>query len=538
MPAADPGAEWAALEGALATTAADIRVARATVVGPAGEYEAGIFDAHLLFLEDEALLGPARARIFGGGASGARAWADAVREAAAAWDALDDAYLRARAADLRGLGDQVLRHLLGLPPATATPAEGIVVAGDLSPAQAAALDRGLVRGVVSALGGPTSHGAILARALGIPAVVGAGRQILSVAEGTPLVLDGEAGTVTVDPPPAVVLAARERRDLWMRRQASARRGARSPAVTLDGLSVRVDANVAAPGDVPAALAAGADGVGLLRTEFLFLESARMPGEDEQESAYRVVAEALEGRPLTLRTLDAGADKRLPYLPLAAEQNPYLGVRGIRLGLEHPDLLAAQLRAALRVAADHPLRIMFPMVTTVDELRRAREILEEAAASLRAAGVAAPARVEAGIMVEVPAAALTIEALVPHAHFFSLGTNDLAQYVLAADRGNGAVAALADALHPAVLQLIGRTAEAGARGGRAVAVCGELAGDPQAIPLLVGLGVAELSMSPARIAAAKEAVRATDAGDARRLARQALAAGSAGEVRALIARASR
>jgi len=545
-PSPDREADWVALERALVATAGDIRRTRASVAGRASDYDAAIFDAHLLFLDDEALLGPAREGVMRDGQNAARAWADSVAAAAAAWQALDDPYLRARAADLRSVGDQVLRHLLDLPadvgpgdgPGVASldpGAAGIVVAPDLTPAQAASLDPARVLGVACACGGPTSHGAILARSLGIPAVVGAGRALLGVAEGTLLALDGEAGTITIDPPAATVQALEDRRATRAREEAEAQTRALLPAVTRDGTLVRVEANVAGPEDVSAAVAAGADGVGLLRTEFLFLGADHPPTEDEQERAYRAVAEGLGGRQLTLRTLDAGADKQLPYLPLEREQNPNLGLRGIRLGLIHPELLSAQLRAALRVAADHPVRVMFPMVATVGEVRRARELLDEARASLVAAGVAVPERIEVGMMVEVPAAALMVEAFVPHVDFFSLGTNDLAQYVFAADRGNAAVAALADALHPAVLRLIDRVARAAADGGRSVAVCGEIAGDPLAIPVLLGLGIAELSMAAARISRVKQAARATDLAAARRLAGKALTAESAAEVRRLAGR---
>jgi len=541
-PSQDREADWAALERALIATADDICRAQAAVAGRASHYDAAIFDAHLLFLEDEALLGPAREGVMRDGNNAARAWADAVAAAVAAWQALDDPYQRARAGDLRNVGDQVLRHLLD-PSADAGPAcvsldpgaASIVVAPDLTPAEAAGLDPAHVVGVACALGGPTSHGAILARSLGIPAVMGAGRALLGVADGTRLALDGEAGTITVDPPAATVQALEDRRARRARDEAEAQSKAHLPAVTRDGVLVHVAANAAGPTDVPAAVAAGADGVGLLRTEFLFLEADHIPAEDEQERAYRAVAEGLGGRPLTLRTLDVGADKQLPYLPLEREQNPNLGLRGIRLGLRHPELLSGQLRAALRVAADHPVRVMFPMVAAVDEVRRARELLDEARASLVAAGVAVPERIEVGIMVEVPAAALIVEAFVPHVDFFSLGTNDLAQYVFAADRGNAEVAALADALHPAVLRLIDRVARAAAEGGRGVAVCGELAGDPLAIPLLLGLGVTELSMAAARIPAAKQIVRATDVGAAAETAARALAAGSAVAVRELAGR---
>ena len=585
----DPAADWAALQDALAAAGDDISRARDSVAARASGYDAAIFDAHLLFLEDEALLGPARAAIFEQGRNAARAWADAVSDAAAAWEALDDPYLRARAADLRGVGNQVLARLLEVSSelvgadssgssvagvaggadsthaagagadATGAAAPGILLARDLTPAEIAALAHSSVIGVACAFGGPTSHSAILARSLGIPAVVGVGETLLGVADGTTLTLDGEAGTVTVDPSPAALRAAeglRARRDL---EAAEAQEKAHLPALTRDDRVVLVEANVSEPGDVEAALAAGADGIGLLRTELLFLAADHLPSEDEQEKAYRAVAASLGGRPLVVRTLDVGADKQLPYLPLAAEQNPFLGLRGIRLGLSRPELLAAQFRAILRVAADYPVQILLPMVATVDEVRRASRVLEQAGewlasagvgaapaartiASARttaadAAGVAAARRVELGIMVEVPATALLVEDFVPYVDFFSLGTNDLAQYVLAADRGNAAVAPLSDALHPAVLRLIERVARVAGEHDRRVALCGEAAGDPLAIPILLGLGVTELSMDPRRIATAKQIVRATELGAARQLAARALAAESAAEVRRFAAESS-
>ena len=536
-PSQQPEGDWAALQRALAAVAEDLEQAQSAAAGRAGDYEAEIFDAQALFLSDEALLEPARDKVFRQRLNPARAWVDAVSEALAAWEALDDPYQRARAADLRAVGEQVLRRLLDQPARVAPAAEGIVVATDLTPAQTVGLDHALVQAIACAAGGPNSHSAILARSLGIPAVVGLGPSLLGVAEGVLLALDGEAGTVTVKPSPAALRAAEERRTRRERQEVEARRLARQPAATRDGVIVHVAANVAAAADAAGAVAAGADGVGLLRTEFLFLEADHMPGEDEQERAYRTAAEALDGRPLTIRTLDIGADKQLPYLPQPDEQNPFLGLRGIRLSLRHPEFLSAQLRAALRIAADHPVRIMFPMVSTVDELRRAREVLDEARASLTAAGSTVPVHLEVGIMVEVPATALLIESFVPHVDFFSVGTNDLAQYVMAAERGNAEVAALADPLHPAVLRLIERTARAAAEGGRWAAMCGEVAGHPLATPLLLGLGIAELSMAPSAIAAVKQAVRATGLGQAKELAAEAMASESAADVRMLCAAAS-
>ena len=423
-----------------------------------------------------------------------------------------------------------------LAPTPARPASdvSIVIAPDLAPAAIALLDRATALGVACAFGGPTSHGAILARSLGIPAVVACGAELMSVAEGTLLVLDGEAGTVTVAPTAAIVRQAETRRTHRAAVEAEAHARACQPAVTRGGLAVEVTANVAGPGEIAAALADGADGVGILRTEFLFLAGDRLPDEDEQAAVYRSMAEELGGRPLVVRTLDVGADKQLPYLPLAREDNPYLGVRGIRLGLKHLELLNGQLRAVLRASAAHPVRLLLPMVTTLDELLRVRELLDAARRSLAAAGFALPQRLEVGIMVEVPAVALMAEAFVPHVDFFSVGTNDLTQYVLAADRGNAEVAALGDALHPAVLRLIGAVARAAGDAGLPVAVCGEIAGDPLAAPILLGLGVTALSMSSPRIALAKQVVRVVEPDAARRLAAQALAADSTAQVRELAA----
>jgi phosphocarrier protein FPr len=531
----DPEADLHALDDALRATAADIDAQRAAVAGRAGAYQAAIFDAHRLFLTDEMLLEPVRAAIRRGRAAPG-AWRASVDAMAREWEDLSDEYLRARAADLRSVGLQVLAHLLGVPaPSPRLDGQGILVAPDLTPADAAGLDPALALGIATAFGGPTSHAAILARSLGIPAVVGLGEGALTIAEGTPLALDGDAGLLHVQPSAELAAELEERRRGRAEADAVARAEARSPAVTFDGTAVEVAANVGSPEEIAAAVDAGCDGVGLFRTEFLFMERGRMPSEDEQEVAYRRAAEGLGGRPMVIRTLDVGADKPLPYLAQPPEANPFLGVRGLRLGLERPDLLDAQLRAILRVAADgHPVRVMFPMVATLDELRAARDAVRAAAEGL---GIGPPDGLQVGIMVEVPSAALTAAILAPEADFFSVGTNDLTQYALAADRGNERVAALSDALHPAVLRLIGLTCEAAVGHGRWVGVCGELAGDALATPVLLGLGVRELSMSAPAIPGVKRAVRAVDMGRARELAARALEQPTAAAVRAMLRSAS-
>jgi multiphosphoryl transfer protein len=526
----DPGAELRSFEEAIAATAEDIEAQRAAVAERAGAYQAAIFDAHRLFLQDEMLLAPVRGSIRGQRSAPA-AWISAVEAMAAEWEALEDEYLRARAADLRSVGLQVLAHLLGVPvPRPRLEGPGILVASDLTPADAAGLDPALTLGVATAFGGPTSHAAILARSLGIPAVVGLGEGALQIAEGTALGLDGDAGLLYVEPSPDLAAELEERRRARAEADRSARAEARAPARTLDGATVEVAANVGSPEEIAAAVDAGCDGVGLFRTEFLFMERDQMPSEDEQETAYRRAAEELGDRPMVVRTLDVGADKPLPYLAQPPEPNPFLGIRGLRLGLERPDLLETQLRAILRVAADHPVRVMFPMVATLEELRSARAALGAAAEGL---GRPLPAGLQVGIMVEVPSAALTASALAPEADFFSIGTNDLTQYTLAADRGNERVASLSDALHPAVLRLIAATCSAAAEHGRWVGVCGELAGNEAATPVLLGLGATELSMSAPAIPAVKRAVRAVDLGRARELAARAIELPSGAAVRELL-----
>ncbi|MEZ0233392.1 MAG: phosphoenolpyruvate--protein phosphotransferase [Actinomycetota bacterium] len=531
-PGADPASELSALEAAVRATGDAIVAQRNAVAERAGEDEARIFDAHLLFLRDAALLGPAREAIAARGRNAAAAWRDAVEAVAVGWDVLDDEYMRARAIDLRSVGTQVLARILGLVvPAPRLDEPGILVAADLTPADTAGLDPATALGIVTAHGGPTSHAAVLARALGIPAVVGVGPRVLSLTEGSPLAVDGARGEVVVDPPPDVVETFESERRGRAARLATSLVRAGEPATTLDGTAIEVAANVGGPAEVAAAVGAGADGIGLFRTEFLFMDRDTLPDEHEQEAAYRAAAEALDGRPLLVRTLDAGADKPVAALAQAHEANPFLGVRGIRLGLARPELLLAQLRALLRVGVEHPVRVMFPMVATTGELDAAR-----AAVDLAREGIGLSPAIEIGIMVEVPSAALTAGTLAARADFFSIGTNDLTQYTLAADRGNEHVAELNDPLHPAVLRLIAATAEGAEAHGRWVGVCGELAGDELATPLLLGLGVRELSMAVPAIATVKDAVRSTTLVDARAIAARALRCESASEVRDLLASA--
>lgn len=528
----DPARERAAFDAALKAVGGELRAGRAALVTRAGEDEAAILDANLGLLDDPALLDAVRARIDDRSPSAA-AVADTVAELSADYAALEDPYLRARASDLEDVGARLVRRLVGRPePVPALTEPGVLLAPDLSPADTATLDPALVRGIATAGGGPTGHGAILARALGVPAVMGLGAQLLELSDGTELALDGSAGTVVVAPEPAMRRLLEDQARMLVERGRAERAAALAPARTRDGRRVEVLANIGSSADAERAVALGAEGVGLLRTEFLFADRATLPDEREQEVAYRAIAERMEGRPLTLRTLDAGADKPLRALPQPPEANPFLGARGIRLALLEPELLLVQLRAALRVAADHPLRVMLPMVATLDELRAARALAALAREQLAEEGARLPRALELGIMVEVPAAALAAPRLAAEADFFSIGTNDLSQYVMAAERGNPRVADLADGLQPAVLALIRMTVEAADAAGRRVAVCGELAADPLAVALLVGLGVHELSVSPPAVPSVKRVLRELDFPDAQQRAKSALTAASALEVRAL------
>lgn len=532
-PAGTPAEERAALRRACDAVRDQIGARRDRLAAEAGPAEAEILDALGLVLDDEAILGPARTAIEHG-MSAARAWADAVAAMTARYEALEDPYQRERAADLEDVARRVLVALAAAPPTnepTAPAPKAILATRELTPIDAAGLDPAAVAGIATARGGPTSHGAILARALGVPAVVGLGDHVTRLPDGTPAILDGGAGHLIPDPPRDERRRYAERRAAALAAAEEARARAHEPATTRDGVAVEVAANAGGPRDAGAAVAAGADGVGLLRTEFAFLGRDSEPTEDEQAALYAEAAAALGGRPLVVRTLDAGADKPLPYLAMAREDNPFLGVRGVRLGLQRPALLRAQLRAIVRAAAEHEhVKLMFPMVATREELRAARALLDDAR---RETGAEPRAGFEAGIMVEVPSAALTAPALAPEVDFFSIGTNDLTQYALAAERGNAAVAGLADGLHPAVLTLIGAVCEAARAHGRWVGVCGELAADPVAVPLLIGLGVRELSVAAPSVGAVKAAVRALDTGAAAELARAARAAASAAEVRALV-----
>jgi phosphocarrier protein FPr len=524
----DPREEQRQLEGAIAKARNQLESLRTKLQEQSDADKAAIFEAHEELLDDPDLHSIATSLI-SKGKSAAFAWREAVETHARVLESLKNELFVARAGDLRDVGKRVLESLAGgergaLPD---VPPDTILIAEDLSPTDIASLDRSRVRGFGTTLGGATSHVAILARSFDIPAVTGIDPRALDLPNGTPVILDGTKGTVIVAPDQDEVKRISERQERHAARRAAALETAHGPATTTDGQRIEVVANIAGPADAEQVVQLGGEGVGLLRSEFLFMSRAQPPTEDEQFEAYSTVTRTLgPGRPLIIRTLDVGGDKPIAYLPITPEVNPFLGERGIRVSLNHPEMLRTQVRAILRASQHGSVRVMFPMIATLAELREARKLLDEERERL---GVSP---IEVGIMIEIPAAALMARQFAREVDFFSIGSNDLTQYTLAMDRGHPKLAPKIDGLSPAVLQLIAMTTRAAKIEGKWVGVCGGIASDPQAAPLLIGLGVAELSVSLPTIPAIKAQIRTLDMTACKQLAQQALELESAAEVRAL------
>jgi phosphocarrier protein FPr len=538
---ADPAAEWPRLQTAIDEATREIAAVQRQAVRQVGQAEAAIFEAHGLVLQDPDLLETVRERLRREGENAEWAWQQSIAELAETYRAMDDAYMQARAADIEDVGRRVLQQLLGVEPPSLEFAEpSILIAADLNPSDTARLNPDLVLGICTEFGGATAHSAILARALGIPAVVGLGHDLWRIGEGQTVAIDGEVGLCWTQPEADELTRLGAKREAWLAGRQRAKSAGQGAAVTRDAYRVEVAANVGSPNDIARALEFGAEGVGLFRTEFLFMDRDNAPSEDEQFEAYRSAAEQLDGAPLIIRTLDVGGDKPLPYLDMGEEANPFLGWRGIRFCLDRPHIFKPQLRAILRAGVlgdGRPanVKIMFPMIGTVAEVRAARRVLVEVEEEMRAEGQPFDARMEVGIMVEVPSAVAVADQLAREVDFFSIGTNDLTQYVMAADRGNSQVAGLVNALQPAVLRMIRQTAEAGRAAGIWTGMCGEMAGNPLATPLLIGFGLTELSMSAPSIPAVKEAVRALTLAEAQRVAHEALQLATAEEVSELLQR---
>ncbi len=497
-----------------------------------GEEQAAIFEAHLFILQDPDLIDRVHQHIENFHENAASAWSTAINELATSYRNLSDAYQQQRAADVLDIGNQVLFALLGQPPSTRREFRESVIlyAQEITPTETAQLDIDHVLGILTTNGGPTSHSAILARALGIPSVTGVPLSINQISSGTLVAIDGFSGKVQIDPSPVIQKEMRAQRQEWINRKQQLAESSLQPAFTMDHLRVEVFANVGNQIDARAAVQNGAEGIGLLRTEFLFLTRDTPPTEAEQIQALSAIFRLVGDRPVTIRTLDVGGDKNLPYIQLSTEDNPYLGVRAIRLSLNQPDLFLTQLRAILIAGSQHNVRIMFPMIALLDEVRQAKTWLEKAHQMLSAENIDHAWPIETGIMVEVPSTALLSQAFAQEVGFFSIGTNDLTQYTLAAERGNPLLANLSDAMHPAVLRLIKEVASAAHANDKWVSICGELAGDPEATAVLVGLGVDELSLNSPGIPLIKSILRKIDTRQAADLAEKALQATCAEDAR--------
>lgn len=524
-------AEKQRLQRAAAQFCAQTQAMAARVREQAGESEAAILDGQVEMLNDPVLHAQIDEAIDAGAV--AEAAVDSVCTMyAGVFDGLDDELMRQRAADVRDLCARLLGLLLGRAPVDlgALPAGTVLAARELTPSMTVGLDSAHVAAIVTETGGPASHAAILARALELPAVLSVPGLMDAVQDGMAAAVDGGAGEVTLAPDEAAEAAYRAKRAAWLREKDALKAYRAGPTLDADGRQVKLYANIGRPDETAAAAAAGAEGVGLLRTEFLFMDRLCAPGEDEQCAAYCRAAQAFGAREVIVRTLDAGGDKPVDYLHMPKEENPFLGHRAIRYCLDEPALFKTQLRALLRAAARHPgLRIMLPMVTCLDEVRAARALLKACAEELDAEGVPHAADVPLGVMIETPSAALIADLLAREADFFSIGTNDLTQYVMAADRGNAQVQHLYTPLQPGVLRCIRGVIEAGRAARIPVGMCGEAAADPRMIPLLLHFGLDEFSVNAASIPATRRAIAQWDGAKAAQAAEMALRCATADEV---------
>lgn len=486
----NPQSEWQKLQQAIETAKEQLNY----LVSKENDPSEKIFSAYLLYLEAPELIEPVHQLMFEQHLSAASAWKQVIEKLVAAYQAVSDSYLQARASDLEDVGLRVLRLLLGVNPQSVDLSQaGILIAPDLTVSEIIQLKPDRVLGICTAGGSPTSHTALVANQLGIPMIVGVGQALLAIPAGAELGIDGATGQIWLEPDRT------QRQKLLSQRT---KPSLISEAITLDGEKIPVLANIIGIANAQYALDCGAEGVGLLRTEFLYLDCSTLPKEEEQLEIIEAIAKIIHPRPLTIRTLDIGGDKPVAYLNLPPETNPFLGWRGIRHSLDCPEILKTQLRAILQASAQHQIKLMFPMIASVREIREAKKLIAEVQEELREQKISFDPTIKIGIMIEVPAAVIMADLLATEVDFFSIGTNDLSQYTMAADRTNPKVAALADALEPAVLRMISQTVATAHQAGITVSVCGQLASEPRAIPILLGLRVDELSVNPPAIAQIK------------------------------------
>ena len=496
-----------------------------------GEDKASIFDGHIMLLEDDDLLSEVKDKIKAEKVTSAKALDEGVAEYCEMISQLDDLYLREREADLRDVGKRWLKNILGvrMKDLSNLDPETVIIANDLTPSDTAQLDLINAVGFITEVGGKTSHSAIMARSLELPAIVGVPKALTEIADGASLIMDGETGDLVVDPSDELLKEYKEKREVYINEKKELRKLINEDAVTEDGHRVEIWGNIGSPNDVEAVLEAGATGVGLYRTEFLFMNSDHLPTEEEQYQAYRVVAEKMQGKPVTIRTMDIGGDKELPYMDLPKELNPFLGWRAIRISLVKQDIFKTQLRAILRASAYGQIKIMYPMVTSINEVRKANEILDECKKELEEIGKKYDKNIKVGIMVETPSVAIIAYKFAKEVDFFSIGTNDLTQYFLAVDRGNELVASLYDSFNPAVLEAIQKVIDAGHDRNISVSMCGEFAGDKRATQLLLGMGLDAFSMSASSMLQTKKTIIGSNYEEAQKYRDEILALDTPAEV---------
>ncbi|WP_068777028.1 phosphoenolpyruvate--protein phosphotransferase [Paenibacillus sp. FJAT-26967] len=534
-PVQDAEAEVAKFESALEKSRAELEVIKEQTLREMGEEKAEIFESHLLVLSDPELIDPVIAKIRDEQVNAEFAMNEVAMTFVEMFENMNSEYLKERAADMRDVTKRVLAHLLGVKfvSPSAISEETVVVAEDLTPSDTAQLNRTYVKGFTTNIGGRTSHSAIMARSLEIPAVVGTKNVLDLVQDGDLLIVDGLDGDVLINPEPHIVEEYRAKQQRYAEQRAEWAKLKGEPTVTPDGHHVELAANIGTPADVAGVLENGGEAVGLYRTEFLYMGRDQLPSEEEQYKAYKAVLEKMEGKPVVVRTLDIGGDKELPYLKLPKEMNPFLGFRAIRLCLEREDIFRTQLRALLRASVHGSLRIMFPMIATLDEFRQAKALLLEEKEKLAAEGTPAADDIQLGIMVEIPSTAVMADQFAKEVDFFSIGTNDLIQYTMAADRMNERVSYLYQPYNPAILRLVKMVIDAAHREGKWAGMCGEMAGDAVAIPLLLGLGLDEFSMSATSILPARSQIVKLSLADMQELAARAIELSTAEEVVALV-----
>ncbi|MBF1732218.1 MAG: phosphoenolpyruvate--protein phosphotransferase [Streptococcus sp.] len=497
----DSEKEVSRLDDALAASIKDVELIKETALKNLGEEEAQVFDAHLMVLSDPELIGQVKDSITSNKVNAESALKEVTDMFISIFAGMEDnPYMQERAADIRDVSKRILAHLLGvkIPSPATIKDEVIIVAADLTPSDTAQLNRQYVKAFVTDIGGRTSHSAIMARSLEIPAIVGT-KEVTSIAkDGDIIIVDGLSGEVFLNPSEEVVAEYRAKAEAFAAQQAEWEKLKDSKTYTKDGHQVELAANIGTPKDLEGVVNNGAEGVGLYRTEFLYMDSHEMPTEEDQFEAYKAVLEGMNGKPVVVRTMDIGGDKELPYLPLPHEMNPFLGYRAIRISLNEPEMFRTQLRALLRASVYGKLRIMFPMIATLNDFRGAKALLEEEKAKLIAEGVAVSDDIQVGIMIEIPAAAVLAHQFAKEVDFFSIGTNDLIQYTMAADRMNERVSYLYQPYNPSILTLIKHVIDSAHKEGKWAGMCGEMAGDQTAVPLLVGLGLDEFSMSASSV----------------------------------------